>query len=424
MDSADWARPHWSFDFTVHIQDRELENAVSGKLVRKSNSKDPRQLIYVLLKSSGYVLNIRMDTLDQATSLLKKVASTADLAPLRSVIPEGARGEFDTVLAAMQPRLQQCAICDTMPADNMCGGCKSTFYCSDTHAAQHWSQDHAQQCQLIQTAPAIGLNIGLAMEAERELIGLNAFKNKNPPGPFYFVMYGPPGSGKSAILATLMAEMGIPAHTLIRVLIDEYVEQFTAYSGPIVQLKSEWKAGNLSTEDFIDRSEKIYWDVRKEGAEIVEQLVLQRAREMKYHVLKETTGGSVSSLLEKKQLFARSGYQTILVYPFVTKATLLSRIALRAAETGRYPDPAKLEKQIREAQENFLKVYSTFDIVIIVDNEKVFGEGGTLVRRVQTAGIEQVEPIYTSKCNVRQAEQYIKDGSLIPEFANFIRSNC
>lgn len=318
----------------------------------------------------------------------------------------------------------RCLRCDT-PADLRCGSCE-VAYCSVDCQKQDWSE-HRLVCGRVGGSKTQLLhmpNIGMAMEAERELIELNAFKNKNPPGPFYFVMYGPPGSGKSAILSSMMNEMSIPAHTLIRVLIDEYVEQFAAYNGPIAQLKIEWKAGKITTEDFIDHSEKIYWDVRREGAEIVEQQVLQRARENKYHVLKETTGGSVSSLLEKRQLFSRSGYQTILVYPFVTKATLLSRIAQRAADTGRYPDPAKLEKQIREAQENFLKVYSGFDVVTIVDNEKIFGEGGTLVRRVQTAGIDQVDATYVTKCNVRQTKQYIEDGSLIPEFAEFIRDNC
>jgi len=277
---------------------------------------------------------------------------------------------------------------------------------------------HHQQCNIA------NLSVGLAMEAERELIALNAFKNKSPPGPFYFVMYGPPGSGKSAILSLVLGDMGIPTHTLVRVLIDEYIEQFTSYSAPLAELKNEWKTNTISTEDYIDRSEKLYWEIRKEGAEIVEQNVLQRARENKYHVLKETTGASVSSLLEKNMIFSRSGYRTVLIYPFVTKATLETRIALRAAETGRYPDPVKLAKQVREAQENFLKVYDKFDLVVVIDNEKVFGEGGILVRRVQTAGIEQLEPLYTTKCNVRQMQEYIKDGSMIAEFAEFIRQQC
>jgi len=286
-----------------------------------------------------------------------------------------------------------------------------------------WDKQHSRNCEgalAFESVPVVGLE----MEAERELIALGAFKNKNPPGPLYFVSFGPPGSGKSVILEKIFSEMAIPEHTLVRVLIDDYIAQFSAYSQPIERLTQQWREGNLDTKQFVEKSEVIYWNVRNQAGKIVEENVLQRAREMRYHVLKETTGANVASTLEKAALFSRSGYRTVLVYPFVTKNSLIARITKRAEQTGRFPDPKNLENQIAAAQTNFLKIYKKFDLVMVLDNEKALDKTGVLMRRWNTSSLVSIEERFKTSCDIRSLQQYIDDGSLIPEFSELLRAPC
>lgn len=313
--------------------------------------------------------------------------------------------------------MKKCYLCKK-DAKVKCHSCE-TAYCSDICFELDWNQAHQRKCGEEQTLGK-KLTIEHTIGPSENLTIINdTFQDILEPQPFFILSFGPPGSGKSTVLGKILADLEIPSTTLVKILIDDFIAKYSGYKSAIAALTREWKADKLDTSAFIEASEEAYWFYRNNGATAVEESVKLTAFRERYNIIKETTGQKYGSTVEKVVEAKKKNYRTMLVYPFVSTDQLVERIKKRAEETGRFPDPAKLAAQVSSAQKTFLQVYEKFDIVLVIDNDKVMSQTGVLAKINKTSS-----SLSSATCDARRMQDFIRSGDMIDEFAEFIKKNC
>ena len=183
---------------------------------------------------------------------------------------------------------------------------------------------------------------------------------KQPVRPTFLVAYGPPGSGKSTVVASLYAdaERRIRADEIVDIDVDAIVQLVSGYAEKREKAKTA------------DERSAVYWDARRE-ADPVSTALLNEALLTRYSVRWETTGGSIAWTVRELDRIKRLQYRIWLVYPVVDVAELKRRLRQReAAQTG----ARNVEEFVVRARKNLPELIPFIDRLIVYDNS---GPSGT-----------------------------------------------
>lgn len=191
------------------------------------------------------------------------------------------------------------------------------------------------------------------------------FENKQPSPPILFITYGPPASGKTTILNTLIKSFNISKDRLIEIVVDEIVERIPEYQESIMKLKEET---HLTNDERADKSKEIYFDFRERYADGISDKILSRALIQKFHIIFETTGGDISYTLKVIYEARQNGYLIVLIYPLVELAELKKRVEKRNETSLRFISPSFVESVAKKAQINFQKIIKYVDKAFVYDN--------------------------------------------------------
>jgi hypothetical protein len=187
-----------------------------------------------------------------------------------------------------------------------------------------------------------------------------AFAGKASParGPrFFIVAYGPPASGKGAILEYLSrhdAQEGfINERNTISVNVDDIFQG--GETGARYQQYRQQVLDKSSDANRTINTQRLY-NAYRWIADQISDLTLNRAINDRYHVVWETTGQSNWPKFEISRI-NRYQYNTIVVYPLVRTSDLVVRAARRARETGPEPAPESvIRAAVGSAQANLVEL--------------------------------------------------------------------
>lgn len=195
-----------------------------------------------------------------------------------------------------------------------------------------------------------------------------AFEGKEPSPPKFFLTFGPPGSGKSTILAKLLEQFKINEDDLVQVLVDNFVEQAPGYLDDvkaIVDMK-------LSEKEQSQKLTEVYFRYRKSYGDAVSDGVLYQALAKKFNIVWETTGNSIEYAIKTIYEARLNGYLVFLIYPFVETENLKERAKKRAktSKNPRLPDEAFIASSVIKAQKNFKTISKYVDKAFVYNNNE------------------------------------------------------
>eukprot|EP00854_Cymbomonas_tetramitiformis_P025571 gene25571-31255_t len=194
-----------------------------------------------------------------------------------------------------------------------------------------------------------------------------AFLNKIPRKKTFYVKYGPPASGKSSILNTVISKDGIRYENVVTVDVDNIIQSNPTY----IQ-----KRDRSSNAEY---KQQLYWKYRGEADKISDQ-ILDRALLYGYDIAWETTGSKVAWTIKEIKRIQKLGYVVTVVYPLVPIKTLIRRSQVREAEEGQTPaDPEEIVRIAHFAAQNLKKIIQYVDNVYIYDNSGTMGTEYVLV---------------------------------------------
>lgn len=186
------------------------------------------------------------------------------------------------------------------------------------------------------------------------------FENKVIPHTYFIITYGPPASGKSTIVDTILNKLGIQELNTIKVLIDDIVEQLPGYQeelkNSIPQLKNK--------KEKSEKTSEIYFKWRSSEGDLLSDYILSKSISEKYHIIYETTGIKLDWTLKVINQVRKNGYKVILVYPLVNTDELLKRAEKRVEQSKtfpRMPSPEQIKSDAVMAQKNFSKITKYVD---------------------------------------------------------------
>lgn len=156
--------------------------------------------------------------------------------------------------------------------------------------------------------------------------------------PIFYVIYGPPGSGKGFIVSKLLPD----PRDYVHIDVDAIV--MTQSNG----------------DD--------YWDWRK-AADAISDAILERATLAKLSIVWETTGSNVAYATAIIKCMRLCGYRTVLLYPLAPRCRLYGRVRHRYASSGQpHPSRDAIEEMATKALNNFPQTQSACDAVEVYDN--------------------------------------------------------
>ncbi len=194
------------------------------------------------------------------------------------------------------------------------------------------------------------------------------FKDKQPVRPYFIITYGPPGSGKSSVLDSVLKDLGILRKNVVEVLVDEVIQRSPRYLDDVAAIVTQ-HAESMERERSLTAA---YFKYRYSSADAIADGILYRAFIERYDVIWETTGNDVSWILKTINEARREGYAIVVVYPFVTLGQLLSRVMSRASSNPvnpRLPDTAYITANFHNAQRNFETIVGASDMALVYQNE-------------------------------------------------------
>lgn len=114
--------------------------------------------------------------------------------------------------------------------------------------------------------------------------------------------------------------------------------------------------------------------------------------------------------------FKERGYEIWIYYPYVLTDEIFKRVEKRAEKTLRYIPEILLDKYIKEAKLNFIKLYDKCNKVWLVDNNKD-NDDLTIIYQSLIEYNTDTGQIHKFKCN-------IDNSSLDEEFKKHISNIC
>jgi len=193
-----------------------------------------------------------------------------------------------------------------------------------------------------------------------------AFEGKEPSPPKFFVTYGPPGSGKSVILAKLLEQFKIDKSEIVEILVDNFVKEAPGYLDEVKAIVDQ----QLDEKEQQRKLTDVYFKYRKNYGDAVSDGVLYKSFAQKFNVVWETTGNSIEYAIKTIMEARKNGYIIFLIYPFVEVENLKQRTKKRArnSEDPRLPDEDFIASSFIRAQRNFKTISKYVDKTFVYNN--------------------------------------------------------
>jgi predicted ABC-type ATPase len=191
------------------------------------------------------------------------------------------------------------------------------------------------------------------------------FHGKKSVTNYFFIKYGPPGSGKGGIMSKALAHFGIHKDTLITIEIDHIIELV-----PGVEEEKEKIRNKQQSQEAIEKElSNLYWSTRKGGGDIISDVVLDEALLKKYNIAWETTGMTIAWTVREIKRIQKLGYNVVILYPIVLTEQLISRAQARQKTTGQISaSAAEIKKGVDAAARNVKLLAPYVDRLMIYDN--------------------------------------------------------
>lgn len=195
-----------------------------------------------------------------------------------------------------------------------------------------------------------------------------ALAGKKPQHRYFFIAYGPPGSGKDTVANHAAQRLRVDPDTLVQVNVDSIVQQHPEYK-------------RASTENRA----KLYFQVRSLGADSISDRLLNTCLAMGYNVVWETTGARIAWTVKEVQRIKRQGYRVVVLYPLVETHQLKARAKARERKTGQTAAaPDQVDKDVSAAARNARKLIPYVDSLLVYDNTHNVGEDRVVMELVNT----------------------------------------
>ena len=230
---------------------------------------------------------------------------------------------------------------------------------------------------------------------ERDKLGVDAvelmkmirkmFRNKKQQRPVFLVIYGPPGSGKTHIREKVAEQYHYNLkNNFLDILQDDMVKEIPDYRDDMRILNDKrdlykTPSGGLN-DTYYNMSEKVY----KKYRNVIKQMkgiFIDNAFRQRLNIAYETTGKKrrrqsgatlfdyTVTLFDYMSEAKALGYEIVLIYPYVTRENLLSRLEKRNRIQQRVVKPSKLQGEfIPNAKLNFMYYAKFADRAYIFDN--------------------------------------------------------
>lgn len=194
-----------------------------------------------------------------------------------------------------------------------------------------------------------------------------------PQRKFFFITYGPSGSGKSAIIHKAMKRFGVDPDTLVKVDVDsilEYMPGFTTAKETIASTQG------LSDTMRASKIQELYWSTRKErGGDDLSDMLLDAALLQNYNIAWETTGANVAWTVKEIKRITKLGYTICILYPIVPTTLLVKRVRERQRKTAQVAaDQDQIKKDVIKAADNVKRLLPYIDQLLVYDNSGNAGE--------------------------------------------------
>lgn len=224
---------------------------------------------------------------------------------------------------------------------------------------------------------------------QADLIINEAFKDKKPRQPIFYIKYGPPASGKANIMQKVLIKDKINKTSLVTVEVDNIIESNPGYiserqkhlnyskdkvsAGRKARVTAARKAKIAKDKASVEKS-KLYWKYRGE-ADVISDIILNKALLDDFDIAWETTGATIAWTIREIKRVQNLGYLVNLVYPLVPYVDLIKRSLEREKKTGQTPASAKLIKSgALSAIQNILKLIDHVDNIYLYDNSGKYGD--------------------------------------------------
>lgn len=182
-------------------------------------------------------------------------------------------------------------------------------------------------------------NIGnMTYNQMKKLTKLNSEEIHSYDRPYFIVLYGPPGSGKSSS-TPLIEDLGVPFNQYVTVILDDMITSVRKYRNVTKKLKENHNAQRITNGQFWYGIGKIFNKTRvekKPGGESINTMrtnVLVEALANNKNIIYETTGASKGGqdflvMLLKNAI--PENYRVVILYPMVSLEQLKERVKSRA----------------------------------------------------------------------------------------------
>lgn len=219
--------------------------------------------------------------------------------------------------------------------------------------------------------------------------------------PNLIITYGPAGSGKSSVLQQALKRLKIQQDDYINMNIDNIVENSDEFKSRIQEIKQDLDRDPTTAQK---KAAELYDAVRTcYGNDVYDELLVKAFRNH-YHVVFETTGGSLDWFARVILFATKAGYRTVAVWPYVDDVNeLKKRVTTRGKETGRFVPDQVVHSMYASAKKNFLCLATLVDELYIYDNSTIQRE---LVFELEKSKDLLEPPIVKCKTNLRKLQLY------------------
>jgi predicted ABC-type ATPase len=215
------------------------------------------------------------------------------------------------------------------------------------------------------------------------------FKNKKPFSPYFIVTYGPPGSGKTSIVRRFLQQEGLKMEQTIWTLVDDVVAALPEFQVKMTELVENAKITSKESKHPVDdldtlskneaalnkKKSDLYQKYRPTG-DVGSNQIMNRALASRFNIIYETTGASVGWTIGILENAIRHGYRIVVLYPFVPRSTLETRLQHRSSTTLQAQAPSSfIDYAFTNAQNNISQLSHHVDQIIIYNNGPETKEG-------------------------------------------------
>jgi predicted ABC-type ATPase len=191
----------------------------------------------------------------------------------------------------------------------------------------------------------------------------NQLDGKASNNPHFYITYGPPASGKATIMDIVLKKHGKTKNSVVEINVDDIVKKYEPYIKQRDELEDRY---SNNKEKLKGEFQALYMSCRKVLADEASDTLLDKALLRRHDIVWETNGKNIAWTVKEAVRIRKLGYEIVLVYPYVKRASLIERA------NNRKTQESAPEKDIIDAadkaQLHLPKLINYVDCVYIYDN--------------------------------------------------------